>query len=390
MSDSVAQQLRLSTTVTHLAIRYSVLSRENVQQLKAVLRQNTALESLDLELSGLGSAGLIEIAPVLYCNTSIKVINLENNRLDDIESANVLRELIRRNETITKLCIANNAFGRDIAAVRSIMDGVRSNTTLQQLDLGRCELGNQGISLLANALGSRNASTRELNLYNNEITSVGVRALVDDNTEAVKTLTKLGLSCNHIRSEGATILADALGRDAMPSLKRLDLGWCGIDDDGFVAMVSALEQNTSLQILNLKGNRFGERGFMALAESLPNIKGLQQINITAYAGFQLTLPLLLEGFRKNTSLVKVAIFGCALGDWSEEIKFLGHRNRFTSLLKASDPPGSSPRLGIWSRALAKVATAPDVIFHVLCNKPKLVARSAGCSKKRKRDDHHDE
>jgi hypothetical protein len=153
-----------------------------------------------------------------------------------------------------------------------------------------------------------------------------------------------------------------------------------------VALVSALEQNTSLQILNLRGNPFGERGNTALAVSFPNIKGLQQINFTAYAGFLSTLPLLLEGFRKNTSLVKVTIGGVGASvEFLQEIEFLGHRNRFTPLLKDSDPLDTSPRLGIWSRALAKVAAEPDVLFHVLRNKPKLVG-SAGGSKKRKRDD----
>ena len=104
--------------------------------------------------------------------------------------------------------------------------------------------------------------------------------------------------------------------------------------------------------------------------------------------FLSTLSLLLEGFRKNTSLVEVNInnFGrCEPGEWSQELKFLGQRNRFTSLLKASGPPDASLQLGIWSLALAKVATVPDVLFHVLRNKPKLVG-SAGGSKKRKRDD----
>ncbi len=73
------------------------------------------------------------------------------------------------------------------------------------------------------------------------------------------------------------------------------------------------------------------------------------------------------------------------GEWSQELKFLGQRNRFTPLLKASDPPDASPQLGIWSRALAKVATEPDVLFYVLRNKPKLVG-SADDSNKRKRDD----
>jgi hypothetical protein len=197
----------------------------------------------------------------------------------------------------------------------------------------------------------------------------------------VKTLAKLCHLGNPVRSEGATILADALRRNVMPNLKEPDLHWCHLDDNGFVALVSALEQNTSLQILSLAGNdAFGERGFMALAESLPSIKVLQKINFDVNESFQSTIPLLLEGFRKNTSLVEVniEIDGCENMEWSQELKFLGRRNRFTPLLKASDPPDAPPQLGIWSLALAKVATEPDLLFHVLRKSPSwlgpLVAR----------------
>jgi Ran GTPase-activating protein (RanGAP) involved in mRNA processing and transport len=368
MGDSVALKLRLGTTVIDLDLGYRVLSGENVQQLKAVLRQNTNLESLNLRSSRLGSAGLAEIVQVLYCNTSIMSLGLRNNGLHDIESANVLRELIRRNKTITSLCIAHNAFGHNAVAVRSIADGVRSNTTLQKLDLRWCRLDDLGIAILGNAIVIRNASILELNLSCNEITSVGVRALVEGSMGAMKALTKLSLWGNPIRSEGAIIMADVLRNSTMPNLKRLDLGRCGIDDDGFVALVSALEQNTTLQILDFKYNRFGERGFMALAESLPNIKGLQQIDFSVNESTQsTTVPLLLKGFRKNTSLLEVVIFGCGRVDYLQEIKFLGQRNRITPLLT-----DASLWLGIWPRALAKVATEPDVLFYVLCNKPKLV------------------
>jgi hypothetical protein len=180
----VIRELGRNTTVTNLVISESVLSRENVQQLKAMLRQNTVLQSLDLISSALGSAGLAEIAPVLYRNTSIKTLDLSENRLDNIESANVLRELIRRNKTITSLCIAHNAFGRNAAVVRSIFDGVRSNSTLQKLDLSTCGLDDMGIAVLAKALAIRNASILELDLFDNEITPLGVRALVDDSVEA--------------------------------------------------------------------------------------------------------------------------------------------------------------------------------------------------------------
>jgi hypothetical protein len=96
----VLRELGCNTTVTNLAIRDSVFSRENVQQLKAVLRQNTALQSLDLTSSALGSAGLAENAPVLYRNTLIKTLDLSGNGLEDTKSADVLHELLRRNKTI--------------------------------------------------------------------------------------------------------------------------------------------------------------------------------------------------------------------------------------------------------------------------------------------------
>jgi hypothetical protein len=105
--EPVIRELGRNTTVTNLAIRKSALSRETIQQLKSMLQRKTALESLDLTSSGLG---------------------------------------------------------RNAAAVRSIAEGLRSNTTLQQLGLCYFRLGDRGISVLVNALGSRNASIRELNL----------------------------------------------------------------------------------------------------------------------------------------------------------------------------------------------------------------------------------
>jgi hypothetical protein len=97
----VLQELGRNTTVTDLSIFDSWLSRENVQQVKFVLRQNTVVQYLHLDSIALGSVGLAEIAPVLYCNTSIKTLDLSSNDLDDIESADFLRELLRRSKTIT-------------------------------------------------------------------------------------------------------------------------------------------------------------------------------------------------------------------------------------------------------------------------------------------------
>jgi hypothetical protein len=65
------------------------------------------------------------------------------------------------------------------------------------------------------------------------------------------------------------------------------MGW-------MAALVSALEQNTSLLHLYLRDSHgASERSFLALAESLPEIK---------LYGLASAMPSLLVGLRKNTSL----------------------------------------------------------------------------------------
>jgi hypothetical protein len=73
---------------------------------------------------------------------------------------------------------------------------------------------------------------------------------------------------------------------------------------------------------------------------------------------------------------------------------LGCRNRFLPLIRALEER-LSPR-GVWSHALARVATLPDVIFEVLRSNPSLVpskdtdgkeaAKDTGVPTKRKRGD----
>jgi hypothetical protein len=144
-------------------------------------------------------------------------------------------------------------------------------------------------------------------------------------------------------------------------------------------LVSALEQNTSLLQLDLRCTYgFSERVFLALAESLPEIKVLQQVDLTWCTGLGSAMPLLLARLRKNTSLFRFHVANCApscvpptpddtakcAGGWMQEMERLGYRNRFRSLIRA-------PK-GVWPRALARVATLPDVIFEVFRSKPSLV------------------
>jgi hypothetical protein len=100
------------------------LGREEARQLRMALRNIPSLQSLFLASNNLRSAGLAELAPELDCNTSIEVLGVPNNGLRNMESARLLRGIIRHNKTITDLNLSVNSFGNTIAAVESSM---RSN-----------------------------------------------------------------------------------------------------------------------------------------------------------------------------------------------------------------------------------------------------------------------
>jgi hypothetical protein len=354
---------------------------------------------------------MVELAPALYRNTSIKELNMSRNGLNDMESAEILRNILRNNKTIITLDLSGNEFGTTTGAVECIAEGLGSNSTLPKIDLSSCDFEDKGVSILAQTLGSRHTTLQELSLGQNSITSTSVGVLLEMMEQVSHHITDLDLRSSDIGNEGANLLAMALANNVLPNLTYLSLYGCGIGNDGFIALVSALEQKISLLHLDLRFNQcngLGDRAFLALAGSLPEIKVLQGVDISWCTGIALAMPLLLAGLRKNTSLFCLRVADCApysvpptpenttkcAGGWMQEMERLGYRNRFLPLLRA--PKEGLPPRGVWPHALARVAMLPDVIFEVLRSKPSLVpsketggkvaAKDNSVSTKRKRGD----
>jgi Ran GTPase-activating protein (RanGAP) involved in mRNA processing and transport len=386
---AVLHELGQKTTLTRLSVTNCSLSRSHMGQLATLLRHNQSLESLVLQSGFLRTADLAEIAPSLCQHMSIKLLDVSRNHLDDMESALLLEDIMYQNKTITKLDVSGNGFGRISGAVICIADGIGSNTALLEINLSSCALDDGQVSILARNLGSRNRTLRKLSLGRNRIGSAGVHALVDTMMQHDSRITDLDLwGCTDIGNDGVSLLADALGRNALPYLGRLSLSNCCVGGDGIAVLVSALERNNSLVELQLQWHGFSESDFLALATSLPEIKTLQRIGFSWRPGLAAAMPSLMEGLRKNTSLVQVDVVGCSplvfpltvgnmnqfAGDWMQEIQYLGYRNRFRPLVRAS--LGTGPPLGLLSHALAKVASFPDALLYVIRSKPNLVISAA--------------
>jgi Ran GTPase-activating protein (RanGAP) involved in mRNA processing and transport len=377
----VLQALARCPTLT-LALRSVHLGRDEARLLRIALCNTPSLESLVLENNTLGSVGLAELAPALYNNTSIKELDLTWNDFNDMDSVRFLCDILRRNKTITILNLSENQFGRTMGAVDCIADGLGSNSMLRKINLSNCCLRDDGVSTLAQTLGSRNTTLHKLILCWNAITSTGVGVLLEA-MERCPHITDLDLRDNPIRNEGSSLLARILCKNSLPSLTRLSLSRCDIGDDGFLALVSALEQNTSLLHLELRNIGFSERFFLALAESLPEIKVLQRLDLSWCASLASAMSFLLAGLRNNTSLFRFHAAGSATlsvpptaeatarcsGGWVQEMDNFGYRNRFLYMIRV--PKERLLPRGIWPHALSRVATLPDAIFELLRSKSQL-------------------
>jgi hypothetical protein len=321
----------------------------------------------------------------LYHNTSIKEVDMSENGLGSIKSARLLRDIMWSNKVITALNLSENYFGRMTGGFECIADGLVSNSTLLKIDLSICALQDRGIFILVQTLGSRNTTLQNLTLGHNYITSGGACVLFYTLEHNSRNITVLDLHNSLIADEGASFLARALGNNALPNLTRLYLRDCVVGNDGFIALVLALGQNTSLVELDFRRNyAICERAFLALAKSLPEIKVLQRFDISWCRAIASTMPLLLAGLRKNTSLLRFHVADCSpfavpptpeerdkcAGGWIQYMECLGYRNRLLPLIRA--PKERLPPYGIWPHALARVAGLPDVIFEVLRSKPSLV------------------
>ena len=79
----------------------------------------------------------------------------------------------------------------------------------------------------------------------------------------------LNLYSTPVRDAGASALAAALGRGALPRLEDLILRNTAIGDAGLVALAPALRRRPALENINLWKNPFGDEGLAALVAPPP-------------------------------------------------------------------------------------------------------------------------
>ena len=200
-------------------------------------------------------------------NTHMEEIILINHSeaLDDQKISFLFRGLTR-SSSIKKLILFDNELS---VGVRSMVPFLQNANNLTKLDLDSSNIrGAAGFNVLFRAL--RDSPIEELLCC-----GCGIESIEIDSENKPKHLKQLNLDYNSINADGCREIAKLLqGEDA--TLTELHLADNNINDDGVEALVDALQTNTSLEGLYLKGNGgISKQGKIMLLKLVNDISSIE-------------------------------------------------------------------------------------------------------------------
>jgi hypothetical protein len=166
----------MAAPLLRLSFRSNRIGNRGAVSLKAYFTKSTTLQELDLSKNQIGSRGATATLHAFRDNpnTRIKMINFAHNEIWDPDDGSFFVQ----NDTLQLLNLEGN-FVHD-EGIESIAKGIRANparTKLSELYLGWNGIGDEGCIQLARMLES-NSSLLKLGLGENDITSVGARAIL--------------------------------------------------------------------------------------------------------------------------------------------------------------------------------------------------------------------
>ena len=189
--ESIVVIIKCSTNLTHLRVANNPIGDDGIQLFSLLKLEH--LIHLNIENVGMTQVGACALGDWLECNNSLQSLVISRNNINDngltkilntipstlvrliasdcnitCDGAKNIGEILRTTNTLKHLKIPNNPIGDD--GISAIACGITTNasTTLIELNVGDCEIHNQGTKSIADIL-ERNKTLRSINISDNHI-----------------------------------------------------------------------------------------------------------------------------------------------------------------------------------------------------------------------------
>lgn len=159
----------------------------------------------------------------------------------------------------------------------------RNNEKLESINLSNCGLREQNVKDIVDGLYVKD--TNNFKVGNNSLTT-------------------LNISCNMIKDEGAKYLASLITENNNIGLQTIDISSNGFGNEGGIAIAKALESNSTLTRLFLKGNLIKDETGVALCEALKLNKTILKIYLDRTSIKRKYVSEIHGYLRENQELVK--------------------------------------------------------------------------------------
>jgi len=293
----LAQALQKNAALRVLHLGEAAIGNDGASQLAEALETNRVLSELHLENNQIGDAGAISLARVVLSNPvlaelwllqneigaagawelskclrkpgNLRKLGLTINQVNDSEKADILTDLTKRHVLrraakhlsggAACLDLDNQKLGDD--GVEELIDDIRSNSNLKELNLKKNGISDAGVEQLAQAL-STCANMEKISLAGNDIGDAGASKIA------------LVLDMPHTKVVHLDTLAPKISK-----VRELDLEHNLIGDVGAMKLAEALEKNDTLERLSLNGNVISDVAITRLELARENSCSLRELTL---------------------------------------------------------------------------------------------------------------
>jgi len=245
------------------------------------LPQLPRLRDLNLTDCSITGTAMLVIAPHLGILADLERLSLRGNEFGEDGSKALAEQGLPNMKKLKEVILAHCDLGGP--SVKALAPGLAQLAGLEKLVVAFNEFEEEGLEALAGQAFPRLTAMKELNFCSCGLEGSQVAKHLAPALGHMPSLEKLVLTSNELGEEGAKALGEAL--PGLPALKELELAHCALDAPSAQALAPGLQRLTDLRRLVLMGNKLAGGGATALArEALPHLRGLTELNLS-YGGF---------------------------------------------------------------------------------------------------------
>jgi Ran GTPase-activating protein (RanGAP) involved in mRNA processing and transport len=216
---------------------------------------------------------ILQFSELLRLNNTITRLDLSNN---DFQTRNfsLIIESLKENNSVKDLILSNCVFEKN--DLKSFVSMFKVNNSIKRLDIANTNIFKLKLKNVCKMI-TKSASIEYINLSNNDIKKEEMKIL----SEALKennSIKEIKFKENEFGDEGIKYLIEAF-ESKKNSITNIDLSCCKISDEGMKYLNTLLKENNSIKKIDLSFNLFGNAGMEYLSHTLKENNSIQDISL---------------------------------------------------------------------------------------------------------------